>query len=192
MSARPRRFSRQRLRAPEAGSSRRRGPDFRRSRDTAGTALDHALAFAQRPPEGFHEFVFLQVQGAPAQALPGHCARVGRRHTCVLHAVQPPSCRCLAPAAHKGGQRPQWRASNFIRNVGLFSDLASTVGYALVNREDSSMAFVFMCNAIGCSTILLVAAWKRGRQRPPRGVGASPDYGRRQICRAPTCRRHDE
>ncbi len=42
----------------------------------------------------------------------------------------------------------------------LFSH-ASAVAYALVNKGDWTMAFVFLSNALGCGAILLIAAWKR-------------------------------
>lgn len=41
----------------------------------------------------------------------------------------------------------------------------SAMAYALVNKEDCAMASVFLCNAIGCSAIILIAAWKRSRYR---------------------------
>jgi len=42
---------------------------------------------------------------------------------------------------------------------------ASAAAYALVNKEDWTMASVFIGNAIGCGTILLIAACKRSRHR---------------------------
>src|SRR5262245_30870942 len=42
---------------------------------------------------------------------------------------------------------------------------ASAMAYALVNKEDWTMASMFLCNAIGCSAILLIAATKRIRHR---------------------------
>jgi len=49
---------------------------------------------------------------------------------------------------------------------GLFlvSHLSATA-YALVNKEDWTMASVFLANAVGCAAILLVAAAKRYRHR---------------------------
>jgi hypothetical protein len=44
----------------------------------------------------------------------------------------------------------------------LFSN-ASAVAYALVNKDDWTMAAVFLGNAIGCAAILLVAVWQRRR-----------------------------
>lgn len=46
----------------------------------------------------------------------------------------------------------------------LFSNM-SAVAYALVNTQDWTMAVVFMGNAVGCATILLIVAWKRSRHR---------------------------
>jgi hypothetical protein len=42
---------------------------------------------------------------------------------------------------------------------------ASAAAYALVNKADWTMASVFIGNAIGCGTILLIAACKRSRHR---------------------------
>jgi len=42
---------------------------------------------------------------------------------------------------------------------------ASATAYALVNKQDWTMACVFLGNAIGCSAILLIAAWKRSQYR---------------------------
>jgi hypothetical protein len=46
----------------------------------------------------------------------------------------------------------------------LFSNL-SAVAYALVNKGYWTMASMFLANAIGCSTILLIGAWKRAQHR---------------------------
>jgi hypothetical protein len=49
---------------------------------------------------------------------------------------------------------------------GLFPfSNASTVASALVNKADWTMAAMFLANAVGCSAILLVGAWKRSRNR---------------------------
>jgi hypothetical protein len=51
---------------------------------------------------------------------------------------------------------------------GLFlSSNASAIAYALVNKEDWTMALVFLGNAAGCAAILLVGAWKRSQHRGP-------------------------
>ena len=42
---------------------------------------------------------------------------------------------------------------------------ASAMAYALVNKEDWTMALMFLSNAIGCAAILLIAAAKRVRYR---------------------------
>jgi hypothetical protein len=44
----------------------------------------------------------------------------------------------------------------------LFSNV-SAVAYALVNKEDWTLAAMFLANAIGCGAILLIGAWKRAR-----------------------------
>ena len=46
----------------------------------------------------------------------------------------------------------------------LFSHMSATA-YALVNKEDWTMASIFLGNAIGCGAILLIAACKRSRYR---------------------------
>jgi hypothetical protein len=49
---------------------------------------------------------------------------------------------------------------------GLFlASNATAVAYALVNKADWIMASVFLANGIGCSAIILIAAWKRSRHR---------------------------
>jgi hypothetical protein len=45
---------------------------------------------------------------------------------------------------------------------------ASAAAYALVNQSDRAMASFFVCNAVGCGAILLIAAWKRSRHRSGR------------------------
>ena len=42
---------------------------------------------------------------------------------------------------------------------------ASAMAYALVNKQDWTMASVFLTNAAGCGAILLIAGWKRARHR---------------------------
>lgn len=39
----------------------------------------------------------------------------------------------------------------------------SAVAYAVVNKADWTMAFLFFGNGLGCTAILTVAAWKRRR-----------------------------
>jgi len=46
----------------------------------------------------------------------------------------------------------------------LFSNV-SAVAYALVNKGDWTMATMFLANALGCTAILLIGAWKRARHR---------------------------
>jgi hypothetical protein len=50
---------------------------------------------------------------------------------------------------------------------------ASAMAYAFVNKDDRTMAFMFLLNAMGCGVILLVAGWKRARYRARR---VDPDY----------------
>jgi hypothetical protein len=45
---------------------------------------------------------------------------------------------------------------------------ASAMAYALVNNEDWIMAFMFLANAIGCGTVVLITAWKRSQHRSRR------------------------
>src|SRR5262249_59243217 len=45
---------------------------------------------------------------------------------------------------------------------------ASAMAYALVNKEDWTMASMFLCNAVGCFAILVIAAWKRSLHRSRR------------------------
>jgi hypothetical protein len=42
---------------------------------------------------------------------------------------------------------------------------ASAMAYALVNKEDWTMASMFLLNAMGCCAILLIAAWRRSQHR---------------------------
>ncbi len=46
----------------------------------------------------------------------------------------------------------------------LFANI-SAVAYALVNKDDWTMAAMFLGNAAGCTAILLIAAWKRSQCR---------------------------
>jgi hypothetical protein len=45
----------------------------------------------------------------------------------------------------------------------------SAVAYALVNKDDWTMAVVFLGNVLGCAAIILVALWKRARHRRREG-----------------------
>jgi hypothetical protein len=42
---------------------------------------------------------------------------------------------------------------------------ASATAYAIVNKQDWTMAMVFLGNAMGCTAILLIAALKRFRHQ---------------------------
>src|SRR5258708_14690690 len=44
---------------------------------------------------------------------------------------------------------------------------ASATTYALANKQDWTMASMFLSNAVGCGVILLIAAWKRAQHRCP-------------------------
>jgi hypothetical protein len=46
----------------------------------------------------------------------------------------------------------------------LFSHV-SAMAYALVNKDDWTMASMFLANAIGCAAIILIGAWKRSQHR---------------------------
>jgi len=39
------------------------------------------------------------------------------------------------------------------------------MAYAVVNMADWTMAALFLGNAIGCTAVVLIAAWKRSRHR---------------------------
>lgn len=45
----------------------------------------------------------------------------------------------------------------------------SAMAYALVNKDDWTLAAMFLGNAIGCCAIILIAAWKRSRYRTSQG-----------------------
>ncbi len=64
---------------------------------------------------------------------------------------------------------------------------ASAMAYALENQGDWTMASFFLCNALGCTVILLIAGWKRARYRnagsaKPDCVHSSEDLGRDNKC----------
>jgi hypothetical protein len=58
---------------------------------------------------------------------------------------------------------------------------ASAMAYALVNQEDWMMALMFLCNVVGCGTILLIAAWKRSRVRRARVIDDALDDALRVL-----------
>lgn len=41
----------------------------------------------------------------------------------------------------------------------------SALAYALVNKNDWTLATMFFANAVGCSAIIAIGAWKRCRHR---------------------------
>ena len=53
------------------------------------------------------------------------------------------------------------QAISFTTWVLFLISNASAVAYALVNQADWMMASMFLANAVGCSAIILVGAWKR-------------------------------
>jgi len=57
----------------------------------------------------------------------------------------------------------------------------SATAYALVNERDWTMASVFLGNAAGCGAILLIAAWKRSRNRRRRIEMAPLGPGRNAV-----------
>ena len=170
MPARPRRFSRHRLRTPDAGPSRHRSPDFRRSRGTAGTASDHALAFAQRPPERFHEFVFLQVQGAPVQVL-----LVSLRLESEANAASSLQGRLVPDGRGIVQPGAGVRATRFRSGNSLACPVRRARRAAPRNAH--------------CSLLLRLSRMARPKMSPPKSSerpslrSSSPDYRRRQICR---------
>lgn len=50
----------------------------------------------------------------------------------------------------------------------------SAVAYALVNKDDWTMAIVFLANGVGCTVILAIAGWNRRRHRNARRLRPSP------------------
>lgn len=46
----------------------------------------------------------------------------------------------------------------------FFSNI-SALAYALVNKDDWTLASMFFANAIGCAAIIAIGAWKRYRHR---------------------------
>jgi hypothetical protein len=46
---------------------------------------------------------------------------------------------------------------------------ASAVAYALVNKDDWTMASLFLANAVGCTAIILIGALKRSQYRSRQG-----------------------
>ncbi len=78
------------------------------------------------------------------------------------------SFRVLAyvPQIAKAARDPTGaEAVSFTRwGLFLFANV-SAVAYALVNKEDWTMAAMFLGNAAGCTAILLIGAWKRSRYR---------------------------
>ena len=57
------------------------------------------------------------------------------------------------------------KAISFTTWVLFLISNASAMAYALVNQADWMMASMFLANAVGCSAIILVGAWKRSQHR---------------------------
>jgi hypothetical protein len=57
------------------------------------------------------------------------------------------------------------QAISFTTWILFFVSNASAVAYALVNKDDWTMAVLFLGNAVGCAAIIGVGAWKRARHR---------------------------
>jgi hypothetical protein len=57
------------------------------------------------------------------------------------------------------------QAISFTTWVLFLISNASAMAYALVNQADWMMASMFLANAVGCSAIILVGAWKRSQHR---------------------------
>ena len=56
-------------------------------------------------------------------------------------------------------------AISFRTRVLFLASHASTMAYAIENQGDWTMASLFLSYALGCGTILLIAAWKRSQHR---------------------------
>jgi hypothetical protein len=54
---------------------------------------------------------------------------------------------------------------------------ASAVAYALVNKDDWTMAILFLGNAVGCAAIIGVGVWKRARHRRAKVQESSEPHG---------------
>ena len=64
----------------------------------------------------------------------------------------------------------------------LFANV-SAVAYALVNKEDWTMAAMFIANAAGCTAILMIGAWKRSVHRGR--LAEKTPYQAKPDCRHP-------
>jgi hypothetical protein len=64
-------------------------------------------------------------------------------------------------ATDKGGAQ----AISFTTWALFLLSNSSAVAYALVNKDDWTMAVVFLGNWAGCAAIILVALWRRARHR---------------------------
>jgi hypothetical protein len=50
----------------------------------------------------------------------------------------------------------------------------SALAYAIENKDDWTMASLFLSNAIGCGVILAIAGWKRAKHRMRNASGGAP------------------
>ncbi len=57
------------------------------------------------------------------------------------------------------------QAISFTTWVLFLISNASAMAYSLVNQDDWMMASMFLANAVGCTAIILVGAWKRTQYR---------------------------
>ena len=70
------------------------------------------------------------------------------------------------PQIAKAAMDPSGAAAISFGTWGLFLvSHASAMAYALVNKEDWTMASVFLGNVIGCGAVLLITGWKRSQHR---------------------------
>ena len=78
------------------------------------------------------------------------------------------SLRVLAyvPQITKAATDESGAAAISLATWGLFLfSHASATAYALVNKEDWTMALLFLGNAIGCASIIAIGVWKRAQHR---------------------------
>ncbi len=83
------------------------------------------------------------------------------------------SLRVLAyvPQITKAATDESGAAAISLATWGLFLfSHASATAYALVNKEDWTMALLFLGNAIGCASIIAIGVWKRAQHRGRRAA----------------------
>ncbi len=111
------------------------------------------------------------------------------------------SLRVLAylPQIARAARDPGGAQAISFATWGLFLlSNVSAVAYALVNKDDWTMAAVFLANGLGCTAILSIGAWKRAhyrrrmRTQPPVRVRlsvATGPGGRTTLSQGPAPRR---